>query len=58
MAHFFKKRQELSNGVELKLPSFDETLFEPYLVSKVVASVTRLGNLLNFGQLFKAFDDN
>ena len=50
LAHFFlKKRKELTKGQDRFVETFD---------TSVRHSVTRFGDLFDFGQLFKAFGNN
>ena len=46
-----KEGLEASRGTKIVIKQNDN-------MTKVMSSVTRLGNLLDFGQLFKAFGSN
>ena len=48
----------LSNLFHSSLPKFPQKYGLKECLSKFVTNVTRLGNLLEFGQLFKAFGNN
>ena len=53
MGHFFKKKLAIRYS---KKPCLGYCAFERQ--PKAASSVTRLGDLLDFGQLFKAFGNN
>ena len=50
------KESDWSKEKNLRLTLFIVSLFDRS--NSISISVTRLGNLLDFGQLFKAFDNN
>ena len=41
-----------------KVPALSISIFIPFIAISITTNVTRLGDLLDFGQLFKAFGNN